>query len=136
MKTSQDKNTEKAEIKKATTAGLKASLNILDKWGASTDQAINILQLGRATYFNVKKDPTRANLNNDQIERLSYLLNMHQALRLVFDNPENVYGFMGFENNNEFFMVEPEITQPPAIIESIACPLLLSSSKTNFAGGV
>lgn len=103
MKTPQDKNADRASIKKAATAGLKASLNILDKWGASTDQAINILQLGRATYFNVKKDPTKANLNNDQIERLSYLLNMHQALRLVFDNPENIYGFMGFENNNEFF---------------------------------
>lgn len=30
-------------------------------------------------------------------------LNIHAALRLAFDNPENVYGFPSMENRNEFF---------------------------------
>jgi hypothetical protein len=28
---------------------------------------------------------------------------MHSALRLVFDNPENLYGFVKLPNHNEFF---------------------------------
>lgn len=29
----------------------------------------------------------------DQMQRISSVLNIHAALRLVFDNPDNVYGF-------------------------------------------
>ena len=28
---------------------------------------------------------------------------MHSALRIVFSNPENTYGFMSMKNNNAFF---------------------------------
>ncbi|MNY55821.1 hypothetical protein D3C86_1918320 [compost metagenome] len=37
------------------------------------------------------------------MQRISFVLNMHAALRLVFDNPENVYGFAAMANHNAFF---------------------------------
>ncbi|KPB42591.1 Uncharacterized protein AC509_1714 [Pseudomonas amygdali pv. morsprunorum] len=42
-------------------------------------------------------------LDNDQIARISLILNVHGALRTIFDNPENVYGFPRMANDNEFF---------------------------------
>ena len=37
------------------------------------------------------------------MQRISFVLNIHAALRLVFDNPENVYGFPTMGNDNDFF---------------------------------
>jgi len=39
-------------------------------------------------------------LSQDQLTRASYVLNIHAALRTVFENPENLYGFMAMPNNN------------------------------------
>lgn len=82
---------------------LKTALNILDKWGCSPDQIQAILQISRATYFKYRKDPGAANLTHDQAERISLLLNIHAALRTIFENPENVYGFMSMKNDNPYF---------------------------------
>jgi hypothetical protein len=43
------------------------------------------------------------NLDRDQLTRISFVLNIHAALRVIFDNPDNVYGFMRMANHNEFF---------------------------------
>lgn len=42
-------------------------------------------------------------LDGDQLKRVSAVLNCHASLRQIFDNPENVYGFVAKENHNEFF---------------------------------
>jgi hypothetical protein len=42
-------------------------------------------------------------LDADQMQRISFVLNIHATLRLVFDNPDNVYGFASMANDNEFF---------------------------------
>ncbi len=49
------------------------------------------------------KNGSFKNLSDDQLERVSYLLNIHQALRIVFSNPANVSGFMGLKNHNDYF---------------------------------
>ena len=83
--------------------GLKAALNILDKWGCSPEQAWSILGMKRSTFYKYREGGDRPQLTGDQLERISYILNIHAALRVVFDNPENVYGFMSMENNNPYF---------------------------------
>ncbi|NHN35912.1 DUF2384 domain-containing protein [Pseudomaricurvus alcaniphilus] len=83
--------------------GLKAVLNILDKWKCTPEQQWRMLGMKKSTYYRYREDPGQARLSGDQLERLSYILNMHAALRVVFDNPENVYGFMSMQNNNPFF---------------------------------
>lgn len=84
-------------------AGLNAVFSILDKWGCDREQILNILQISKSAYHKYRADPKSANLGHDQLERLSYVLNIHAALRIVFDNPDNVYGFMSMPNHNPFF---------------------------------
>ena len=87
----------------ASSTGLRAVLNILDQWGCDQTQILKILQISRSTYHRYRSNPESAKLSHDQLERLSCLLNIHAALRVLFDNPENVQGFMSMSNNNHFF---------------------------------
>lgn len=89
---------------KATT-GLKTAVTILGKWGATTEQGTAILNVSPGTYRQAKRhDPEwRVSLDDDQLTRISYVLNIHASLRVIFDNPENLYGFMSMANHNEGF---------------------------------
>jgi hypothetical protein len=86
-------------------AGLCAAVDILDKWGASTDQACGVLRISRSTFVRTKQRAPEwsVTLDPDQLQRISFVLNIHAALRLIFDNPKNVYGFVSMANNNDFF---------------------------------
>lgn len=85
--------------------GLRAALNVLDRWKASSEQACRILRISRSTYTRARQGDAQwaIGLDFDQMQRISLVLNIHAALRLMFDNPENVYGFPAMENRNEFF---------------------------------
>lgn len=91
--------------KAAAATGLKAAVTILDKWGASGEQGEAILRVSHSTYARAKKKDAlvEINLDRDQLTRISFILNIHAALRIVFDNPENLYGFMKMSNHNPFF---------------------------------
>lgn len=86
-------------------AGLRAAVAILERWRASSDQACRILRISRSTHVRAnQQDPAwSVSLDSDQMQRISFILNIHAALRLVFDNPDNVYGFPAMANHNEFF---------------------------------
>jgi hypothetical protein len=96
---------EQAFTKNQCVTGLRAAVGILEKWSASSDQACRILRISRSTYTRARqRDPSWAvALDADQMQRISFVLNIHATLRLVFDNPENVYGFPSMVNDNEFF---------------------------------
>lgn len=86
------------------TAGLKAAFNILEKWGCKNEQQRAILDIGpKATFYKYKRNPESAKLSQGQLERLSYLINIHAHLRILFENPDNVYGFMSMPNDNPYF---------------------------------
>ncbi|MCD5977522.1 MULTISPECIES: antitoxin Xre-like helix-turn-helix domain-containing protein [Pseudomonas] len=86
-------------------SGLRTALRILDKWDASSEQACRILRISRSTYTRAKQTGSEwsVGLDMDQMHRISFVLNIHAALRTVFDNPDNVYGFPAMANDNEFF---------------------------------
>jgi hypothetical protein len=96
---------EQALTKSQCVTGLRAAVGILEKWRASSDQACRILRISRSTYTRARqRDPSwSVTLDSDQMQRISFVLNIHAALRLVFDNPDNVYGFPSMANHNEFF---------------------------------
>jgi len=94
--------------------GLKTVFAILDKWQCSPEQIQRILQISKAAYYKYRNDPYCASLTQDQIERISYVLNIHSSLRLLFDNPQNLYGFMALPNHNPYF----NGNSPLAIISS------------------
>nr|WP_298412224.1 antitoxin Xre-like helix-turn-helix domain-containing protein [uncultured Halomonas sp.] len=92
------------EDKAAAATGLKTAVRILDKWGASGEQGEAILRVSHSTYARARNGSVQTiKLDRDQLTRISYVLNIHAALRLIFDNPENLYGFMKMANDNPYF---------------------------------
>lgn len=83
--------------------GLKAALRILQKWQCSEAEKMALLGIKRSTLHKYQDDPESARITADLTERVSYLLNIHNALRLLFSNPENVYGFVRLPNNSAPF---------------------------------
>ncbi|HKS14349.1 MAG TPA: antitoxin Xre-like helix-turn-helix domain-containing protein [Pseudomonas sp.] len=85
--------------------GLRAALRILDRWKATTEQACKILRISRSTCTRARQADAgwSVSLDQDQMHRISFVLNIHGALRTIFDNPENAYGFPAMENRNAFF---------------------------------
>ena len=77
--------------------------NIFDKWGISSNQKNSILGMTEADFTAYQSDSESSPLTNEQIERLSYILNIHFELKMIFSNPENIYGCMNMNNNNPNF---------------------------------
>jgi hypothetical protein len=131
-------------------AGLRAALNILDKWQASCEQRglpglahfAQHLHPGQESRFQW----ARLGLDADQLQRISLVLNIHAALRLVFDNPENVYGFPAMANRNAFFNGRAPLeimaqaahdlrcTRPSAASMRCAVPVVTLSSLASLDG--
>lgn len=84
-------------------AALRAVLRLLDLWRCSEKEKTALLGVGRSTLHKYQSRPDSARISNDLLERLSYLLNIHQALRTLFGNQENVYGFVRLANHTPFF---------------------------------
>jgi uncharacterized protein (DUF2384 family) len=64
-------------------AELEAFFKIAESWNLSTEQQIALLgSPGRSTFFKWKKEG--GNLPNDTIERLSHILSIWKALRILF----------------------------------------------------
>ena len=80
----------------------KLGSNILEKWRCSASDKQAILGLTKSSYYRFQNNES-ATLSNDQLERISYIANIHQALKMVFSNPDNVYGFMAMKNDNPYF---------------------------------
>ncbi|MDZ5605279.1 antitoxin Xre-like helix-turn-helix domain-containing protein [Pseudomonas sp. RP23018S] len=88
---------------------LRAAVNIMEKWQATSKQIENVLRISRSTYVRSKDEHRSVSLDGDQLERISLVLNIHASLRTIFDNPENVYGFPSMPNGNEFFDGRPPL---------------------------
>ncbi len=87
----------------AAQAAVGTVLNIMEKWECSEKEKMALLGVGRSTLHKYQATPASARLSPDLLERISYLLNIHAVLRILFENPENQYGFMRMPNKNDFF---------------------------------
>ena len=76
-------------------AGLRVVFRIFDELGITADEGRVLLGgLPRGTYYRWRRDPDRATISRDLIERLSYLLGIYKAIRiLVPDEREQVAFF-------------------------------------------
>lgn len=88
---------------------LRAAVNIMEKWQATSKQIESVLRISRSTYVRAKDEQRALSLDSDQMERISLVLNIHASLRTIFDNPENVYGFPSMPNDNPFFDGRPPL---------------------------
>lgn len=83
--------------------GFKTAVNIMTKWHCTFEQMQYILAISKDSFIDYKNDPSKAQLSKEQIDRLSYIVNIHATLRSIFTNSENVYNFMSLKNNNSYF---------------------------------
>lgn len=84
--------------------GLCTAIKIMERWGATQEQITMTLGVSpniwtRATGLQSET----IKLDSEQLGRIACILNMHAALRTIFENPVNVYGFVSMPNGNEFF---------------------------------
>jgi hypothetical protein len=84
-------------------AAIATALNILNKWNCTEKEKMAILGVGRSTLHKYQATPESARLTPDLLERISYLLNIHALLRTLFENPDNIYGFVRMPNRTAFF---------------------------------
>jgi len=78
-------------------AMLRAVINLFGKWQISDEEAATLLDLPVRTYRRWKAgQPGR--INRDTKARLSNLLGIHKALRILFAEPQRSYGWIKAEN--------------------------------------
>ncbi len=78
-------------------AMLRAVLNLFGKWSITDDEAAVLLDLPVRTYRRWKAgQPGR--LNRDLKARLSNLLGIHKALRVIFAEPSRTYAWIKAQN--------------------------------------
>lgn len=79
----------------------KAINNLFGKWQLTQHQRMQLLGFTSSSMLHrFENTPEKLTTRPDLEMRLSLLLNIHQALRLLFSNPENVYGYMSLVNHN------------------------------------
>ena len=103
-----------ADKKRMAQVGFNAAVKIMEGWGCTGADMQRILRMPRSTFHKYKSSPDTISMDDDQLERLSYIANIHGSLRIIFDNQENVQGFMSMENKNAYF----EGRTPLSIISS------------------
>jgi len=69
-------------------AGLRAFERIAQAWGLTVDEQLKLLgEPPRSTYFAWRKQPERASLSRDTLERLSNLLGIYKSLQILLPDP-------------------------------------------------
>ena len=69
-------------------AGLRAFARIAQAWALSVDEQLLLLgQPPRSSFFAWRKQPERASLSRDTLERLSNLLGIYKSLQILLPDP-------------------------------------------------
>src|SRR5262245_44435563 len=61
---------------------LKAFFKITEKWGLTSEEEIILLGIPKSTYY-VWKEKKNGSLSKDTLERISYILGIYKALRIL-----------------------------------------------------
>ncbi|MDX1301774.1 MbcA/ParS/Xre antitoxin family protein [Photobacterium sp.] len=78
--------------------------NILDKWSCTQAQQIAMLGLtSRSTLNKYRSHPESAKVSKDLLERMSYILNIHKCLRIMFTAEDSIYNWVQKPNFHPFF---------------------------------
>ena len=77
---------------------LKAFFKIAEKWALSSDQEMVLLGVPKSTYY-VWKDKKNGNLSKDTLERISYILGIYKALRILL--PDEHAANQWIKKNND-----------------------------------
>lgn len=90
-------------LESAAPAAFKTVVSIMETWGCTREQMAIILGMPKSTLGRYIAAPEKVNFTSDQQSRVSYLLNIYQAIRMTFNNQVNIDKFMSLKNNNGMF---------------------------------
>ncbi|WP_333500273.1 MbcA/ParS/Xre antitoxin family protein [Kluyvera sp. CHPC 1.2972] len=87
-----------------TSKALPVVFRILEKWQCNTDEQLRLLGISsRSTLNKYKESKGGIRLSLDIQERMSYILNIHKCLRLLFTADDSIYGWVRRPNAHPFF---------------------------------
>lgn len=87
-----------------TSKALPVVFRILDKWQCTTDEQLKLLGVSSRSTLNKYKEVSGGiRLSADTLERMSYILNIHKCLRVLFTAEDSIYGWVRKPNNHPFF---------------------------------
>lgn len=90
--------------KQMSAAALKAFFDIAEHWHLTRQEAMTLLGITATSTYNNWKAGKVGSLPKDTLERISYILGIHKALRILFSrHPESVYEWIRKPNNAAFF---------------------------------
>lgn len=79
-------------------AMFRAVLNLLARWGATDDEAAILLDVPPRTFARWKAERAPGRLGRDGKARLSNLMGIHKALRIIFREPQRGYDWVKVPN--------------------------------------
>lgn len=89
--------------------GIRAFFRIAQEWALSTEEQLALLGLGsRSTLFSWKRAQD-AKLNRDQLERVSHVLGIYKALKILFPLDESARGWVKKPNLAAMFEGRPAL---------------------------
>lgn len=80
-------------------AAQRAIINLFDRWGVSDVDAAIILGGIAAKTFRRWKDGDYGRVNRDLADRMSHLLGIHKALRIIFTDAKSGYEWIKSKND-------------------------------------
>lgn len=85
-------------------AGLRAFARIAQAWGLSVDEQLTLLgSPPRSTFFAWRKQPERAALPRDTLERLSNILGIYKSLQILLPDAAAADGWVRQPNTAPLF---------------------------------
>ncbi len=85
--------------KKHQGAGFRAFFNLAEAWKLSPSQGMSLLgDIEKGKYYKLRKGAL-GHVPTDTMRRISYLIGIHKALRILYKNPDNLYGWVNQAND-------------------------------------
>ena len=92
------------DVQQMGAAGLRAFSRISQAWGLTVDEQLALLgQPPRSTYFAWRKQPDKAALPRDTLERLSNLLGVYKSLQMLLPDAQAADGWVRRPNTAPLF---------------------------------
>ncbi|MDP1831946.1 MAG: MbcA/ParS/Xre antitoxin family protein [Geothrix sp.] len=89
--------------------GIRAFFNIAQEWALSVEEQLALLGLGsRSTLFSWKRAQD-ARLDRDQLERISHILGIYKALRILLPSGESAQAWVKKPNDAPLFEGRPAL---------------------------
>lgn len=81
--------------------------NITQHWQLTPEESARLLGTPVSTFYRWRRQPEKASMDQDKLERLSYVFGIFKALRLIYSDESVADGWLDRPNSNPLFGGEP-----------------------------